>query len=83
MPAYKAKNGKGWYVKFRIYDRQNKMKYVTKRGFATKRDALEFENNLKLASSGSSAMKFKVNGASKTGKPNIKFGQLGSDTQQQ
>lgn len=59
MPAYKAKNGKGWYVKFRIYDRQNKMKYVTKRGFATKRDALEFENNLKLASSGSSAMKFK------------------------
>jgi hypothetical protein len=30
-----------------------------------------------------SAMKFKVNGASKTGKPNIKFGQLGSDTQQQ
>lgn len=59
MPAYKNKSGKGWFVKFRIYDRQKKVKYITKRGFSTKHDALEFENNYKLTQSGSSSMKFR------------------------
>ena len=45
MPAYK--NGKTWLVKFRYKDQENQTKWKTKRGFATKRDALLWEETFK------------------------------------
>ena len=58
MSVYKNKNGKGWYAKFRYYDWQGKMVYVTKRGFVTKRDAQKYEIDFKAKKSGSSSMGF-------------------------
>lgn len=59
MPAYKNDYGSGWVCKFRWYDWKGKAKYVTKRGFATKREAQEYEINFKASKSNSSSMRFK------------------------
>lgn len=42
MPAYKDNKG-NWYVQFRYKDYKGKTKSTTKRGFRTKREALEYE----------------------------------------
>lgn len=43
MPAYKDEERKTWYVKFNYKDWTGKNKQKLKRGFKTKREALEFE----------------------------------------
>ncbi len=51
MPVYKDKNGT-WYSKFRYKDWTGKTKDKTKRGFSTKRDAVQWENDFKAKESG-------------------------------
>lgn len=48
MPAYKDKITGTWFVKFYCRNWQGKNKQIKKRGFETKRDALEYERNYKL-----------------------------------
>ncbi len=48
MPAYKDKENGKWFAKFYCKDWTRKNKHIKKRGFETKRDALEFERNYKL-----------------------------------
>ena len=43
LPAYKDAKKGTWYVKFRYTDWQGNRKETTKRGFATKREAKEYE----------------------------------------
>ncbi len=58
MSAYKdAKTGK-WYTFFYYRDFTGKNKGKTKRGFATKREALEWERNFKQTQSGNLEMTF-------------------------
>lgn len=57
MSAYKDKNGK-WYVQYSIKSIDGKFKGVTKRGFATKREAQEWESENKRKTNGSLGMKF-------------------------
>ena len=45
MPAYKEENGKTWYAQFFYVDWTGKRKRKKKRGFATKREAKEYEDN--------------------------------------
>ena len=45
MPIYKDEQRKTWYVKTRYTDWQGKRRETTKRGFATKREAKEWEEN--------------------------------------
>lgn len=47
MSAYKDKNTGKWYVFFYYRDWQGENKGKTKRGFETKREALEWERNFK------------------------------------
>ena len=47
MPAYRDEKLKTWYVKFYYRDYENKPHYTTKRGFKTKRDALNYEREFK------------------------------------
>lgn len=47
MPAYKGKDG-GWFIVYYIRDWTGKTRQTTKRGFKTKKDALEYERNAKL-----------------------------------
>ena len=47
MPAYRDEKTKTWYVKFRFTDWQGKSKHTTKRGFKTKKDALNYEHEFK------------------------------------
>ena len=58
MPAYKQKDKNTWYVKFRYKDWTGQTKWVTKRGFATKREALQWETEFNLKNSGSVDMTF-------------------------
>ena len=59
MAAYKdAKHGT-WFVKFRYKNWTNEIKYVTKRGFPTKREALQWERDFLLQKSGSVDMSFR------------------------
>ncbi len=48
MPATKDKNRNTWTVKFRYEDWQGNVKEVHKRGFPTKREALDWERQFKL-----------------------------------
>ena len=48
MPAYQDPKLKTWYVKFRYRDWQGRGKYTTKRGFKTKRDALNYEREIRF-----------------------------------
>ena len=53
MPAYKQEGKNTWYTKFRYKNWAGEEKWVTKRGFATKRDAVQWENEFKLKNNGS------------------------------
>ena len=52
MPAYKDKEKGTWYVKFYSKNWQGINKQVKKRGFQTKKEALEYERNYKLRDEG-------------------------------
>jgi integrase len=58
MPAYKDTETKTWYVQFyyKTFTGENKKK--KKRGFRTKKEALEWENDFKLRKQGSPDMPF-------------------------
>lgn len=47
MPAYKDKKSNTWKAKFSYKNWKGETKFATKRGFATKREAIEYENNYK------------------------------------
>lgn len=49
MPAYKDKQRGTWYCQFYYEDWQGVKKKKQKRGFKTKKEALEWENNFKLS----------------------------------
>ena len=49
MPAYKDNKKNTWYCQFYYEDWQGTKKKKQKRGFKTKREALEWENNFKLS----------------------------------
>ena len=57
MAAFKADNGT-WYVSYRVRDLQGKRIQKVKRGFATKREALEFEREALLQNDSSLEMNF-------------------------
>ena len=48
MPAYKDDNKKTWTEKFKYKNWMGETKYICKRGFQTKREAVEWETNFKL-----------------------------------
>lgn len=58
MPAYKEKNNKSWCAKFRYKDYDGSVKSITKRGFATKREALQWEIDFKAKQADSLNMSF-------------------------
>ena len=58
MPAYKEKNNKNWYVSVRYEDWTGKKARKVKRGFATKREALEWERKFLLKENASLDMTF-------------------------
>lgn len=60
MPAYKSKNNNTWFVKFWYKNLYGERKNKTKRGFATKREALEWEREFLLKYKGSPEMKFET-----------------------
>ena len=60
MSAYKDESKNTWFVKFSYKDLTGKTRNTTKRGFATKREALEYENEFKLKHSGSIDIGFEV-----------------------
>ena len=47
MPVYKDKERNSWYTKFRYKDWKGETKWITKRGFSTKREAAEWETRFK------------------------------------
>lgn len=59
MPAYKDRKINSWYVKFRIKNWKDEVKWITKRGFATKREALRWEHDYQLRQAGDITMQFK------------------------
>ena len=48
MPAYKDSKTGTWFVKFYCKDWTGENKQIKKRGFATKREALNYERNYKI-----------------------------------
>lgn len=58
MPVYRDKKNNTWYVKRRYKDWTGKTKDLTKRGFALKRDAVEWEENFHLRLDSSLYMSF-------------------------
>lgn len=48
MPAYKDNTTGTWFVKFYSKDWTGENRQIKKRGFATKRDALDYERNYKI-----------------------------------
>lgn len=48
MPAYKDSKTGTWFVKFYCEDWTGENKQIKKRGFATKREALDYERNYKI-----------------------------------
>ena len=58
MSAYKDVKKNSWYAKFRYKDWTGQVKDVTRRGFATKREALQWERGFMLEKSGSLDMTF-------------------------
>lgn len=48
MQAYKDSNTGTWFVKFYCKDWTGGDKQIKKRGFATKREALDYERNYKI-----------------------------------
>ena len=60
MPAYKEKNSPRWYVSTKYTDWQGVHKRKLKRGFATKREALEWERRFQLQSTSNMDMSFEA-----------------------
>lgn len=58
MPAYKEKDRNSWTSKFQYKNWEGKKKWVTKRGFTTKRDALQYERDFLARQSGNLDMTF-------------------------
>lgn len=58
MPAYKDSKTNTWYVKFRYKNWKDETKWITKRGFSTKRDALQWEKEYVLHKAGDLSMTF-------------------------
>lgn len=58
MPAYKDKKGNSWYAKFNYKNWKGETKFTTKRGFPTKRAAVEYEREFKLHIAGDLDMNF-------------------------
>ena len=58
MSAYKDAKRNTWYCKFQYKDWTGNVKWVTKRGFTTKREALQWERDFMLEKSGSPDMTF-------------------------
>ena len=56
MPAYREKDRNTWRVSFNYKDWQGKNRTTCKRGFATKREALQYENEFKQKKSGTMDM---------------------------
>ena len=48
MPAYKDSKNNSWYAKFNYKNWKGETKFKTKRGFQTKRAAVEYEREFKL-----------------------------------
>lgn len=48
MPAYKDKNTGNWYVSFYYEDWDGQTQKKFKRGFETKKEALDYEKNFRL-----------------------------------
>ena len=48
MPAYRDSKTGTWFVKFYCKDWTGENKQIKKRGFATKREALDYERNYKI-----------------------------------
>ena len=57
MPAYKDEKQKTWYCQFYYEDWQGNKKKKKKRGFKTKKEAQEWENNFKLSANADMDMK--------------------------
>lgn len=60
MPAYKDTKKNTWLVKFKYKTWDKKTKWITKRGFTTKREALDWEAQCKSKFSGKSDMTLKT-----------------------
>ena len=58
MPAYKDDERGTWFVKFQYKNWKDEKKWVTKRGFKTKREALQWEKEYRLKQQGSIEMSF-------------------------
>ena len=58
MPAYKDKKNNTWYAKFNYKNWKGETKFTTKRGFSTKREALNYEKEFKLRIAGNLDMSF-------------------------
>lgn len=58
MPAYKDKANNTWYAKFNYKNWKGETHYTTKRGFSTKRAAVEYEREFKLRIAGNLDMTF-------------------------
>ena len=58
MPPYKDKKNNTWYAKFNYKNWKGETKFTTKRGFATKREAVEYEREFKLRIAGDLDMNF-------------------------
>lgn len=58
MPAYKDTARNTWYVKFRYTDWQGNRKETTKRGFPTKREAKDYEEEFKRKIQGTADISF-------------------------
>jgi len=57
MPAYKDEKQNSWYCQFYYVDWQGTRKKKQKRGFRTKKEALEWESNFKLSANANMNMK--------------------------
>lgn len=60
MPVYKDEKKGTWYVMVRYVDWQGTRKQKCKRGFATKREALEWERKFSMQSSSDTSMTFEA-----------------------
>lgn len=58
MSAYKDSKKGTWYVMFRYKDWRKETKWITKRGFQTKRKALAWEKDFLSANDGNIDMSF-------------------------
>ena len=58
MPVYKDKKNNTWYAKFNYKNWKGETHYTTKRGFSTKREAVEYEREFKLRVAGNLDMTF-------------------------